>query len=247
MQDRRGRDKGHIDISSMRFSAIEQGYVGPWGIDRMMEAIVSLREPENWMSEVSAEYPVTLRVIDRMPYSEKGVKDLVEITAAPDVLDEALEAIKKNPLVEEVETSVTERGKVISAVTTTRCEICRILTDSGAFLMSAESKNDGKVEWTVIISDKKILKDIFDHLKAKSVEAELVKLTKVDDKESLTERQDKITQVAFERGYFDYPKRISLRDLARMFEVSPSTLSEILRKGQRKIVMDYFKKQRHSV
>ena len=182
-----------------------------------------------------------------MPYSEKGVKDLVEITAAPDVLDEALEAIKKNPLVEEVETSVTERGKVISAVTTTRCEICRILTDSGAFLMSAESKNDGKVEWTVIISDKKILKDIFDHLKAKSVEAELVKLTKVDDKESLTERQDKITQVAFERGYFDYPKRISLRDLARMFEVSPSTLSEILRKGQRKIVMDYFKKQRHSV
>ena len=213
----------------------------------MMEAIVSLREPENWMSEVSSEYPVTLRVIDRMPYSEKGVKDLVEITAAQDVLEEVIEAIKKNPLVENVETSVTERGKVIGAVTTARCEICRILTDSGAFLMSAESRDGGKVEWTVIVSDKKILKDIFDHLKAKSVEAELVKLTKIDDKESLTERQDKITQVAFERGYFDYPKRISLRDLARMFEVSPSTLSEILRKGQRKIVMDYFKKQRHSI
>jgi len=32
-----------------------------------------------------------------------------------------------------------------------------------------------------------------------------------------------------------------------MFAVSPSTLSEILRKGQRKIVLDYFKKQRHSM
>ncbi|MGB2826249.1 MAG: helix-turn-helix domain-containing protein [Thermoplasmata archaeon] len=186
-------------------------------------------------------------MIDRMPYAEKGVKDLVEISAPDDVMEEILEAILKNPLVIEVDTTVTERGKVISAVTTAMCEICRILTDSGVFLISAQSKDGGKVEWTLIISEKEMLKDIFDHLKEKSVEAELIKLTKIDDRESLTERQDKITQVAFERGYFDYPKRISLRELARMFDVSPSTLSEILRKGQRKIVLDYFKKQRHHI
>ena len=213
----------------------------------MMEAIVSLREPENWISEVSAKFPVEIRVIDRVPYAEKGVKDLVEISAASDVMDEVLDAIRSNPLVAEMDTTTTEKGKVISAVTTTRCEICRVLTDSDVFLISARSKDGGKVEWTLILSEKQVLKEIFDHLKSKSVEAELVKLTKIDDKESLTERQDKITQVAFERGYFDYPKRISLRELARMFDVSPSTLSEILRKGQRKIVLDYFKKQRRSV
>lgn len=213
----------------------------------MMEAIVSLREPENWISEVSSKFPVEIRVIDRVPYAEKGVKDLVEISAASDVMDDILKAIKSNPLVSEMDTTTTEKGKVISAVTTTRCEICRILTDSDVFLISAQSKDGGKVEWTLILSEKQVLKEIFDHLKTKSVDAELVKLTKIDDKESLTERQDKITQVAFERGYFDYPKRISLRELARMFDVSPSTLSEILRKGQRKIVLDYFKKQRRSV
>jgi predicted DNA binding protein len=213
----------------------------------MMEAIVSLREPENWISDISARYPAAIRVIDRMPYSDKGVKDLVEISAPADAMEEVLEAIQKNPLVVNVDTTVTERGKVISAVTTARCEICRILTDSGVFLISAQSKDAGKVEWTLILSEKDVLKGIFDHLKSKNVEAELIKLTKIDDKESLTERQDKITQVAFERGYFDYPKRISLRELARMFDVSPSTLSEILRKGQRKIVLDYFKKQRHNI
>ena len=213
----------------------------------MMEAVISLREPENWISDISAKFPATVRVIDRMPHSEMGVKDLVEISAEEDVMEEVLEAIKKNPLVTGVDTTVTERGKVISAVTTARCEICRILTDSGVFLISAQSRDDGKVEWTLVLSEKQVLKEIFDHLKKKSVDAELIKLTKIDDKESLTERQDKITQVAFERGYFDYPKRISLRELARMFDVSPSTLSEILRKGQRKIVLDYFKKQRHSI
>lgn len=213
----------------------------------MMEAVLALKIPQNWMSEIPQKHPVTIRVIDRVPYSEKGVKDLVEIAGPEEVMAEVLEDIKKNPLVAKVETTITERGKVIGAVTTARCEICRILTDSGVFLISAESKGSGKVEWTLVVSDKNVLKNIFDHLKSKGVEGELVKLTKIDDKESLTERQDKITHVAFERGYFDYPKRISLRELARMFEVSPSTLSEILRKGQRKIVLDYFKKQRQSI
>jgi len=213
----------------------------------MMEAVISLKIPQNWMSEIPEKHPVTIKVIDRVPYSDKGVKDLVEIAGPQDIMEEVLSDIRKNPTVSKLETTVTERGKLIGAVTTSRCEICRILTDSDVFLISAETRDNGKVDWTLVLSDKSVLKDIFDHLKNKNVEAELVKLTKIDDKESLTERQDKITKVAFERGYFDYPKRISLRELARMFEVSPSTLSEILRKGQRKIVLDYFKKQRQTI
>ncbi|OGS43700.1 MAG: hypothetical protein A3K76_04615 [Euryarchaeota archaeon RBG_13_57_23] len=213
----------------------------------MMEAVISLKIPQNWMSEIPEKHPVTIKVIDRVPYSDRGVKDLVEIAGPQDVMDEVLRDIRKNPMVTKVETTMTERGKLIGAVTTSRCDICRILTDSDVFLISAETRDNGKVDWTLVLSDKAVLKDIFDHLKNKSVEAELVKLTKIDDKESLTERQDKIAKVAFERGYFDYPKRISLRELARMFEVSPSTLSEILRKGQRKIVLDYFKKQRQTI
>ena len=213
----------------------------------MMEAVISLKIPQNWMSEIPERYPVTIKVLDRIPYSERGVKDLVEIAGPQDIMEEVLKDIRKNPLVSNVDTTMTERGKIVGAVTTAWCDICRILTDSDCFLISAETKSAGKVEWTLVVSDKDVLKGIFDRLKTKSVLAELVKLTKIDDKESLTERQDKITHVAFDRGYFDYPKRISLRELARMFEVSPSTLSEILRKGQRKIVLDYFKKQRQQL
>jgi len=213
----------------------------------MMEAVISLKIPQNWMSEIPEKYPVSIKVIERVPFSEKGVKDLVEIAGPQDIMEEVLKDIKKNPLVSKVDTTMTDKGKIIGAITTSRCEICRILTDADVFLISAESKGEGKVEWTLVLSEKDVLKQIFDHLKTKSVQAELVKLTKIDDKETLTDRQDKITHVAFERGYFDYPKRISLRELARMFDVSPSTLSEILRKGQRKIVLDYFRKQRQSI
>lgn len=213
----------------------------------MMEAVISLKIPKNWMSEIPEKHPVSIKVIERVPYSEAGVKDLVEIAGPEDVMEDVLKEIKKNPLVSNIDTTVTDKGKIIGAITTSRCDICRILTDADVFLISAESRGEGKVEWTIILSEKEVLKGIFDHLGSKGVKAELVKLTKIDDKETLTDRQDRITHVAFERGYFDYPKRISLRELAKMFDVSPSTLSEILRKGQRKIVLDYFKKQRQTV
>ncbi|MEM4232956.1 MAG: hypothetical protein QXZ19_03170, partial [Thermoplasmata archaeon] len=129
----------------------------------MMEAVISLKIPKNWMSEIPEKYPVTIKVIERVPYSEKGVKDLVEIAGPQEVMDEVLADIKKNPLVAKMETTVTDRGKVLGAITTSRCEICRILTDSDVFLISAESKGNGKVEWTVVFTDKNVLKGIFDH------------------------------------------------------------------------------------
>src|SRR4030043_1248369 len=98
--------------------------------DTMMEAVVSVRIPQHWMSEISLKYPAEIKVIDRVPYSDKGVKDLVEISAPADMIDDGLSDIRANPLVAKVDTTVTDKGKVFGAITTARCEICRILTDA---------------------------------------------------------------------------------------------------------------------
>ena len=45
--------------------------------------------------------------------------------------------------------------------------------------------------------------------------------------------------LAYQRGYFDYPKKVGIRELADLFKISPSTLSESLRRGQRKIMQRY--------
>lgn len=54
-----------------------------------------------------------------------------------------------------------------------------------------------------------------------------------------TGRQEQILPVAFERGYFDYPKKIGLKDMARQIGIETS-LAEILRRGRRKISEEYF-------
>ena len=57
-------------------------------------------------------------------------------------------------------------------------------------------------------------------------------------------RQEQITRMAFERGYFDFPRKTDLKELADIFGISTSTLSEILRKGQRRIMAGYFTEHR---
>ncbi|NIP36877.1 MAG: bacterio-opsin activator, partial [Thermoplasmata archaeon] len=49
-----------------------------------------------------------------------------------------------------------------------------------------------------------IISDLEDHRYI----VELRKLTSVDVDELMTSRQEDILQIAYERGYFDYPKRI---------------------------------------
>ncbi|MEE8400950.1 MAG: helix-turn-helix domain-containing protein, partial [Candidatus Hydrothermarchaeaceae archaeon] len=67
------------------------------------------------------------------------------------------------------------------------------------------------------------------------------KVGKVDSAEILTQKEDEIVREAICRGYFDTPKRAGVRELAKEFAISISTLSEILRKGQKKILLSYFK------
>ena len=69
------------------------------------------------------------------------------------------------------------------------------------------------------------------------------KMKKIKEEELLTENQEKIVRTAYERGYYDFPKRIGVKELADMFDISTATLSEILRRGQRKIIESYFEKK----
>lgn len=146
-----------------------------------------------------------------------------------------IEDIRSNPLVYKVDISTTDKSKALGVVSTVKCVACRALVGSNCFLISSTSKKDGKVEWKLIFSERDSLRRLIRKLEKSHCEVKLTKLSSIDDKEALTSRQGEIIQIAFQKGYFDYPKKITIRDLAKIFNISISTLSEILRRGQRKI------------
>ncbi|WP_297092440.1 helix-turn-helix domain-containing protein [Thermococcus sp.] len=52
----------------------------------------------------------------------------------------------------------------------------------------------------------------------------------------LTKRQAEVLLLAYKSGYFDTPRRVTLRELSQMLGLSPSTVKEHLRKAQRKVL-----------
>ncbi len=98
------------------------------------------------------------------------------------------------------------------------------------------------MEWKLITGGEGSLSDLVDQLKAYGCDVELKSTTHLTKKTMLTSRQEEIVKAAFEKGYYDYPKKTTMKELARIFDISPSTLSEILQRGEKKVMGWYFSK-----
>ncbi len=58
----------------------------------------------------------------------------------------------------------------------------------------------------------------------------------------ITERQREVLSVALEEGYYEIPRSITLRELSEILETSSATLSEILRRTERRLAEHYLEK-----
>jgi predicted DNA binding protein len=107
-------------------------------------------------------------------------------------------------------------------------------------LVSAKSTPEGLVEWKVLRSGGG-LKKLLDSLEKGDGEAEIRSIIDLKDENALTERQEEILQIALEKGYFDYPKKMDIAEFAKLLGISKPTLSEIFRRGQKKILAEHFR------
>jgi len=212
----------------------------------MMEAIVDLNLPSNWIEDVVDKYQIVIKVLNSKLVDQVEVRELVEIEVQrEEEMEEVLNSIRSNPNVSDVDISQIERGKALAAFTVEECEVCRLLASTDCFLTSSNTTDDSRLRWSLLVTRRESLQLLIQNLGALDADPKLIKLTEISDKDALTARQEQITRMAYEKGYFDFPRRIGLKELANSFDVSTSTLSEILRKGQRRIMSRYFKEHRH--
>ncbi len=208
----------------------------------MIEAVLSIKLYGIWHTEVVKRFPVEIRILDIIPFGKDGVQDLVEIKLNGSDIDEIKKFIEGIDEVEGVNIDHVDSSKALGIVKTKMCYGCKALLQCDCFLISSVTTQDDRVEWTMLAGDREKLKNLVAELDKHDAEPKLIKLTSIKDDDLLTERQEKIVRTAYDRGYYDFPKRIGVKELADMFEVSTATLSEILRRGQKKIIETYFEK-----
>jgi predicted DNA binding protein len=207
----------------------------------MMDAELLLRIPRMWITEVPVRRKVSIAILNRRPLGKAGVRDLVEISGEHGELESALVDLRSEPWVRSIDLDFVEPNRLVGEVVTYRCLACATLVDSNCHLVSAKVRKDGAILWKVMTSDRGEVRKLVSRLRRAKCAVELVKLTPVNDREALTSRQQELIIMAFEKGFFDTPRRVKLKDLSRLTGVSQATLSEVLRKGQKKIVVDYLR------
>jgi predicted DNA binding protein len=92
-----------------------------------------------------------------------------------------------------------------------------------------------------MLGNKSSIKKLLNQLERQGVRFALKKIERARTPNMLTKRQEEVLLLAYELGYFDQPRRIDLHSLASMLKLSPPTLSELLRRAQKKVITEYIK------
>jgi predicted DNA-binding protein (UPF0251 family) len=94
---------------------------------------------------------------------------------------------------------------------------------------------------SIYITRKSELKEVLRELFDKGVNVKVNKVIRLKPNAGLTQKQFEALRVAYSLGYFDYPKRASIRDVAQKLGVSISTATELLRRAERRLVEAYLR------
>ena len=204
----------------------------------MEELVLSSAHPHSWLKTAVDRFSGSARILDSKILSPDVVEHLFEINVSPDTMQPLLEAIRRDKDVMSMEIVKSKSGRIRGSISTGRCTICKEVAASKCFLESVEI-GKANATWTVL-ADQAASKELLDSLEELGIPFRLELKRRLSDRELLTARQEEVLFMAFERGYFDFPKRIGLRQLARATGVKSSTLTEILRRGQKKVLAGYF-------
>jgi predicted DNA binding protein len=197
-----------------------------------------------WINDISQKYLVTVRIIDCIPWGAKGGQAIFEIEGSRGRAAYMIKDIKDRPDITSIDMNPPEGGRLRGMVGMSNCTIIRLMLSAGCFLEAAVADGDGRVRFRVAVGSEGSLPDLFRELEVRGINAELLSLSRTEDRDPLTEKQEEVVRLALERGYFDTPRRVNGRDLAKLCGITPAALGDMLKRGERNLLRSYFKNKR---
>ncbi|AWR98288.1 bacterio-opsin activator [Acidianus sulfidivorans JP7] len=111
------------------------------------------------------------------------------------------------------------------------------------YIIMNGSGSESGFYWTVVLSDYFELKKMLREFVNSKINIKILKIIKLKSQDTLTARQEQILKIALEAGYFDYPKKVKITELAEKLNISVSNLSEILRRAEKNVIMAFFRER----
>jgi predicted DNA binding protein len=194
----------------------------------------------NPLQEVARRDNAEVSVIDCRNVNGKRSMFLLDVSAREDEIEHVISDLRGLTGVERMySTSETKNGALCVAVLQ-RPPICQAAGATGVLCLKCPLNcKDEELLWDVLIKDPRNLKNLFEKLEKSGIHARVNGISEARRESALTHRQREVMNKAISLGYFEFPRKIDLTQLAQTLQIKPSSLSEILRSAQRKILQRY--------
>jgi predicted DNA binding protein len=192
---------------------------------------------ENRLQNAAREFGTKLNVVDCKTFNKKGMTLLLELKGEPSSVRKTVTALRKMEGVRQALEGDDGGDTVPLLLVLDRPSVCRASNDSAIICLDCPlNAEDQPASWRFIMRRSNDLRQILTRLSHEGVQTRIEDVSPLDQKATLTGRQKEIIATAVANGYFEFPRRISLTNLSQQVGVKPSTLSEILRSAERRIM-----------
>ena len=220
--------------------------------DSLVELRIRGGPVPHWMQDLGRRWGagIRLHVCRRADGSPRRLLQLLEITASAPAIPEITAYLRHRKGAEEVSLTQLEPHRLLVRLVGPLPALCHSVFEMGAICMScpflpsvaAQDEEAREGEWRVLT---RRVRDAHPLLASFSPPgnspASLIRIGSYRGSPDLTARQELAIGTAFVLGYYDYPRRAQLRDVAKSLGISRVAALENLRRGMRKLAA-----QRHN-
>ncbi|MHB1435640.1 MAG: helix-turn-helix domain-containing protein [Thermoplasmata archaeon] len=204
----------------------------------------------HWMQDLGTRWGagVRLHVCRHTEGSPRQLLQLLEITASPATFPEITGFLRQRARPEEV--SLTQLGphRLLVRLVGPLPALCHSVFEMGAICMScpflpspdAPEGESREGEWRVLVHRVQDVRPLLASFTTPgNSPASLVRIGSFQGPHDLTARQEIAVATAFGLGYYDYPRRAQLKDVAKSLGISRAAAMESLRRGMRKLASQH--------
>ncbi len=200
---------------------------------------MDIKLPKNWIISSIVKNNTVVKILETKQLSPHIVKETIELILPDNDSQEIINKLRNDPNVIDLKILQSSENRMIICLTSIFNNIYKIFVNFNVFLISIRNMHNGWSELVIIIPNNKVLKRILKKLYEIGIEMRVKSITYAKNKTILTSKQDNIIRIAYELGYYDFPRRINLTELAKKLNLSPATVAEILRRGENRIISNY--------
>ena len=168
-------------------------------------------------------------------YGDEGVSAMVRVAAPRWSASELARSVQGAKGVREA--SFTEVGPDIflGIVKTSNCP-CSKTPLPRLNILSISTGDDGELYWTILVNNHGELHEVLGQLDRMGIRCVLCEVERLREAWAISAKQAMLLERALRSGFYDNPRKVTLKELAESFNISPRAVAETLRRAHKKII-----------